>query len=1168
MGKNRLDTIRDHFVGKLPVYVISGVLIGLMCFYYFNYLPKNEQHLNEHVDRLLTNKSQTIYEKYKGYEDAISSSTRAYFANWLFETRKTYSELFILELNDTTYYSFSKEITAHGFNKIHRDSLKRAPIDSKLKPQTHGPTKETPHLSLWQVASGNNHFVFELPGDFLSYSEKKKKQKDKIVEHPYLWISANTFTSNLKSSDFFDDLFLVSIYEGDPKHPSTQVSGFVKDGMVIDKSQLGLTKFVIPDSIKVAGVGIFNRKIADETYRIYVKRLHLQRNLDVFVVGLIDSSKFKTMATDVPAWFVIFCIVIVLALIFLMPLIKLYALNQNERLSASDARLSVFSMILIVSLVTIILSGSYVFWSFEKEEVDQKLKKLTEKIKDKTNKQITNLKCLISDPSIFKMDVKDLKSKYPEIKYYNEIFSLDKKGNTLQVIIDDQKLDHIFKACPYNLSKRDYFQTIRSAQTNQDTIDYNLVSINSFSSGSSEAALSIDWKHDTIRVVTARIPAIIRSVIPSPYQFAVLDQTGDVKFHSDWKELQFENFLNECDNNPQLQAMIQNGIIGEVDFSYLINDCQGYGTPLVKDWYLIVYYEKQTLRNLAAEVFGLCIITILMVALLLWLIQFALTQDRYHTGLIKTQSFFYHWLNPNSSSIRKWMALTFFNLYLFICQTTWSFLFNSLIASIFFIFLSILSFYVVGYGCLNEINKKNIFSSRTMWWLVLLSLAVLIALLVAGWKLQSLRLVIFVALFLSGLIFCARLFQKWQWNLFKSWKPYLGFRAFLASSLLVMAVGPTWTFLTDHYYFASLSYQYSAVLNDVRKTEAYTSHHRSVENYASIKYLSSISKYEYKKQDKPDIDLYKYLQEFKSSAESLDSYSFNRVLNADPYLIGHTDTTIIAQTKSGKPLIQLEKPLHKIAVKHNWMAVVVTLLAILTGVLIWQSLGILPHKIFYSPVVGLWSSYPAKKEKKNFIEEEFENDDDVRHPLFSLDEEIKKEWKDQATKEYNKSGLSRKEKIAVQEKYILQLESKAHEQYKKALNGCSEEEKYFLFDLASDGVTNFANEPIIGSLASKKLIRLTPALEIVNRSFAHYVLNSITAEEITKWEEKEDSQGNWNNLKLILIIVISVAFVFLSFTIEGFMGRVSALLAPLGLILPKVVSLISNYSSLPKQSIK
>ncbi|MFN7495637.1 MAG: hypothetical protein ACK5RG_22155 [Cyclobacteriaceae bacterium] len=453
-----------------------------------------------------------------------------------------------------------------------------------------------------------------------------------------------------------------------------------------------------------------------------------------------------------------------------------------------------------------------------------------------------------------------------------------------------------------------------------------------------------------------------------------------------------------------------------------------------------------------------------------------------------------------------------------------------------------------------------------MWWLVILFFTVLGCLLAAGWILQSIRLVIFTILFLLGIVGCARLFQKWEWALFKKWKPYLGFRAFLASSLLVMAVGPTWTFLTDHYYYASLSYHYSSALNDLKKLEAFRSRDRAIDNFTNSSVPASFANEETKKQDSSDIALYTYLQEFKSRAESLDSYSFDRVLNAARYQISHTSNYIIAKVSSDKPTLQIVKPVHKIAVKHNWLAVVVTFLAILTGVLIWQSLGILPHKLFYSPVIRLWESLPPKKKNLNFAEQEFEGDTDERHPLHHLDEESKNNWLKLATAEYGKPGLSRKEKVAIQEKYLLQLEVLADAHYTKTLAACSQEEKYFLFDLSTDGVTNFANETLIGSLAHKRLIRTNPAIEIVNRSFAHHVLNSMTAEEISKWEEKENSQGNWSNLKLILIIVISVAFVFLSFTIEGFMGRVSALLAPLGLILPKIVSLISNYSSLPKQT--
>lgn len=1163
MANNRLNSLQAHFVGKLPVYVISAVLIGLICFYYFSYLPKNQQHLNEHIERLLANKAKTIYEKYTGYQDAINSSTEAYFARWLYDTRKAESLLNTYDKDGTIYYNCQKCDKNVAYKEIQKGDLEKLQLDSKLKSKVRDASQKTQVLSLLQEKSGKNYFIFEIPGNFYKCTEQDKLAKQKVRTNPQLWLNADTLTLNLKSSNFFDDLFLVSIFDGKPENINTQVSGFVPDGIVIDKSRLGLTKFTVSDSTKITGVGIFTRKIGGQNYQIYARRVHLQRELDVYVVGIIDSSKFNTLATTVPAWFVIFSVVVVLALLFLLPLIKLYALNQNERLSSSDARLSVFSMILIVSLVTVILAGSYLFWSFEKDDLRKELRHVAKEVKDRTDEQICWLKELISDSNLFKPPFDSIQKKNPAREYYNEIFSLDQNGNTECVIINNENRDSQFQKFPNNLSTRDYFKNIRAAQKNNDAIDYSLVSINSFSTGNSEAALSTNWTKDAVRGVTTKLPALIRSVIPEPYQFAVMDKTGDIKFHSDWTELQFENFFSECDQDGQVQAMVQNSISSEVDFTYLVNDCHGFGTPLVKDWYLIVYYEKQTLRNLAAEVFGLCIVTILVVALLLGLLQIALAQDRYHAGLIKTRNFFYHWLNPNSSSIRKWIALTFFNLYLFISQTIWSFLFNSLISSIFFVSLTILAFYLICYGCLTEVNKKNIFTSRTIKWLVLLSGLSVIGLFAAACKIEH-SILSFTIPFLLGLAICAGLFQRWQWSLFRSWKPYLGFRAFLASALLVMAVGPTWIFLTNHYYFASLSYKYSLALHDVQKTEA-SADVPSLEKYT--KSLKQHPKDSVNTTERLDIELYRYLQEFKAGAGSLNSFSFNRVLQVENYKIGHTDDNVIVCAKKKRPDINVIKPLDKIGVKNNEMTVMVALLALLVGVIIWQSLGILPHKIFYSPIIELWKSYPSRN-KKEFTESEFENDDELGHPLHDVDETVKARWIKDAKAEFSKDGLTRKEKVAIEEKYLLELETQVHDSYKRTLATCSLDERYFLFDLASDGVTNFSNEPIIGSLAKKGLIRLKPSLEIVNRSFAYHVLKSMTVEEIVKWQEKEETQGNWSNLKLILIIIISASFVFLSFTIEGFLGRVSALLAPLGLILPKVVNLISNYSSLPKEIVK
>ena len=101
---SRLNDLRDHLASKFSVYTISIAAIGLLCFYFFVFVPKNEQELNEHADRLLNNKAETIYEKYKGFEDAIASSPTAYFAKWYFTIKKDTTAFFMQEVNDSIHF--------------------------------------------------------------------------------------------------------------------------------------------------------------------------------------------------------------------------------------------------------------------------------------------------------------------------------------------------------------------------------------------------------------------------------------------------------------------------------------------------------------------------------------------------------------------------------------------------------------------------------------------------------------------------------------------------------------------------------------------------------------------------------------------------------------------------------------------------------------------------------------------------------------------------------------------------------------------------------------------------------------------------------------------------------------------------------------------------------
>jgi hypothetical protein len=235
-------------------------------------------------------------------------------------------------------------------------------------------------------------------------------------------------------------------------------------------------------------------------------------------------------------------------------------------------------------------------------------------------------------------------------------------------------------------------------------------------------------------------------------------------------------------------------------------------------------------------------------------------------------------------------------------------------------------------------------------------------------------------------------------------------------------------------------------------------------------------------------------------------------------------------------------------------------------VVIWQSLDILPRKIFYSPDVPLWVSYPQQT-VVHFLEKEFESDHRSIHPLQLFPEKEKTSLIRDARNELLLSCNSLREVKAIKDKYILRLQSEANQYYEQVWANCSLPEKYFLYDLSSDGVTNLANEPIIKSLSEKGLIRINPGVEVVNRSFANFILTKFSREELAEWDEREGREGSWNNLKWIGIIVISAVFVFLSLTIKDFLGRIGALLTPLTIMLPKIFSLISEYAGFQKKDI-
>jgi hypothetical protein len=246
------------------------------------------------------------------------------------------------------------------------------------------------------------------------------------------------------------------------------------------------------------------------------------------------------------------------------------------------------------------------------------------------------------------------------------------------------------------------------------------------------------------------------------------------------------------------------------------------------------------------------------------------------------------------------------------------------------------------------------------------------------------------------------------------------------------------------------------------------------------------------------------------------------------------------------------------------------------GFIYWRLLASLPQRIFYYPTFPFHKGQPAIKGEKNFLEREFEGDN--LHPLAALPK-LKTKLEDHALKELkeigdDQGGLTKKLNYlktnsepsywAFCDKFIFLLQKDAESAYKSAWEKCSRKEKYFLYDLATDGITNFSNLEIVKTLAEKGLIRTEPVVEIVNRSFANFVLDSLSSEEIIIWNQEERFESNWVNLRVMAALVIIATLVFISISVDGFLGRATALLASLSFIAPRIFDIFSSIGNLLK----
>ncbi len=148
---------------------------------------------------------------------------------------------------------------------------------------------------------------------------------------------------------------------------------------------------------------------------------------------------------------------------------------------------------------------------------------------------------------------------------------------------------------------------------------------------------------------------------------------------------------------------------------------------------------------------------------------------------------------------------------------------------------------------------------------------------------------------------------------------------------------------------------------------------------------------------------------------------------------------------------------------------------------------------------------------------------------------------------------------------ILRIQDICKNYYYSVWSCLSNKEKYILYDLAMDGLTNCKNFTILMELKDKGVLyfdKRDNTLKIFNKSFMEFILSVVDPSEASVLEKEINTIGTWSVIKLILTLFFIAFGIFLFYTQQGFMNRMLGILTATSSLIPIIINLFSlskNY---------
>lgn len=418
-----------------------------------------------------------------------------------------------------------------------------------------------------------------------------------------------------------------------------------------------------------------NVKVSAVNYKLFSTHFDTDDGKVWTIYALVNAESFEAAKKKVSVMVVIIIAVALLVLIFALPLIKLSLISPIERLHRVDVVLSTSSFVICTGLMVLFLLFAFSYLS-DSRKADRQLEKLSTAIEDSVSLEMRSIRQVMhrledvaytqaensefEDINIFSDSV--LSVQLQAYAFLKNLYWLDSSGDLqyqLSTVTPRSRM-----LAPMRFQGRAYFHAIaegRGWQFEQPagSTPFFLQSISSWTNSEKLLVFSVPSKRSEMKVgrharknikvlaASVRFHSLMDPLLPRAFGFCVIDENGQVLFHSDKQKNLLENFLTEVDTHDGVLSALMGKNSAFADVNHGGTNHRVYIQPLDNTpWFLITSYDKAYRESPYLQIISLCVLCILIIGGLAFSQLYFISLFKRSTSKLRKLPFHYDWLWP------------------------------------------------------------------------------------------------------------------------------------------------------------------------------------------------------------------------------------------------------------------------------------------------------------------------------------------------------------------------------------------------------------------------------------------------------------------------------------------------------------------------------------------